>query len=85
MDDCIESLAEHDIHFDEGFVLNEYIELLRGFYEDGQPRPTDGSPNVGPILSALETEVFTMIFDGATSIRLSIIFQSQHSSEETYI
>ena len=74
MDEPEEIPQSDDHHFDEEFVLDEYMNLLRGFHDDGEANTAGTTNSMGIKLSEIEKEASTMIFDGATSSRLSIIF-----------
>ena len=61
------------LHWDDNFVLDEYMQMLRGSGESGEPVASNLEQNA-PDLSFLENEAATMIFDGANVSRLEIIF-----------
>lgn len=74
IDEHEEYHEEENYHWDDGFVLDEYMNLLRGFDEDGVRVSTEETTRTVPKLSQIEKEASTMLFDGATTSRLSIIF-----------
>lgn len=52
---------EENFFWNEKFVLEEYMNLLRGFDDDGVRLRTEGTRNIGPNLTELEKEASTMI------------------------